>query len=124
MDSPVTPEAPTTAGRSKVLKYVGLAILIAALVGGGWYLNRDSAENAKVGDCLHEVSANELKIVDCTSADADYSVVGKVGGQASSVASDPNTTVCQAFPDATGLYWWGKSGRKGDVLCFKELKAA
>ncbi|MDG6108446.1 hypothetical protein Daura_15080 [Dactylosporangium aurantiacum] len=109
---------------SKVVRFGISIVVLLVLAGIGWYLNRDSAENAKVGDCLHEVKANELKIVECGGADAQYSVVGKVGNQDASVARDPNTTVCQAFPEATGLYWWGESGKKGDVLCFKEIKAA
>ncbi|MEV4512811.1 hypothetical protein AB0K00_28040 [Dactylosporangium sp. NPDC049525] len=107
-----------------MLRLVLSLVVIAAIGGVAWFLNRDSAENANVGDCLHEVKANDLKIVKCDAADADAKVVGKVGGKTQSEATTDGETVCQAFPDATSILWWGKSGQKGDVLCLQDLKAS
>ncbi|MEV0134334.1 hypothetical protein AB0H83_38475 [Dactylosporangium sp. NPDC050688] len=119
-----TPQTPSGGGRSKVLRFVGPIAVLLVLAGIVWYFNRDSAENANVGDCLHEVSANDLKIVKCDAADADVTVVGKVGGKTQSEAMTDGETVCKAFPDATSILWWGKAGQKGDVLCLKDLKAS
>jgi hypothetical protein len=108
---------------SKVVKFVGSLVVLAILGGIGWYLNRDSAENANVNDCMHQVSANELKIVKCDGADSDFKVIGKVENQKESAAMSDSNDVCKAFPDTTTIYWWGESGKNGDVLCLKDLKA-
>jgi hypothetical protein len=105
---------------SKVVKFAGSLLVLAILAGVGWYLNRDAGENAKVGDCLHQVSSNEVKIVKCDAADADFSVIGKVENKKQTEATE---TACAAFPETAASYWWGKSGKDGDVLCLKALKA-
>ncbi|GAB3827096.1 hypothetical protein GCM10027610_009800 [Dactylosporangium cerinum] len=94
--------------------------MLAILAGVGWYLNRDSGENAKVGDCLHQVSSSEVKIVKCDAADADFSVIGKVENKKQTEAEQ---SACDAFPETAATYWWGKAGQAGDVLCLKALKA-
>ncbi|MGI5176970.1 LppU/SCO3897 family protein [Dactylosporangium sp. CA-152071] len=109
---------------SKVVRFGVSIVVLVVLAGIGWYLNRDSAEKANVGDCMHKVAANELKIVKCGGADADFSVVGKVGDKKESDAMSDEKNVCEAFSEATTLYWWGESGKNGDVLCLKDLKAA
>ncbi|GAA3197008.1 hypothetical protein ACFO1B_00955 [Dactylosporangium siamense] len=108
---------------SKVVKFVGSLVVLAILAGVGWYLNRDAALNAKSGDCVHQVSANELKIVKCDASDADFKVVGKVDNKPESEAMGANSTVCNAFEATTNVYWEGKPGKNGDVLCLQSLKA-
>lgn len=117
-----SPSAPVSAGRSKVLRLVLSLVVIAAIGGAGWYFNRDSAQNANVGDCLNGGTADDMKIVKCDAADADVTVVGKVAGKTQSEAMTDGETVCQAFPDATSILWWGKAGKTGDVLCLKSVK--
>ncbi|MFF5231642.1 hypothetical protein [Dactylosporangium sp. NPDC000521] len=109
---------------SKVVRFGVSIVVLVVLAGIGWYLNRDSAEKANVGDCMHKVSANELKIVKCGGSDADFSVIGKVADKKESDAMSDDTTVCDPFPGTTTLYWWGEAGKNGDVLCLKDLKAA
>ena len=118
-----SPTAPVSAGRSKVLKFVGWLVVLAVIAGVGWYLNRDAALNAKSGDCVHQVSANELKIVKCDATDADFKVVGKVDDKPESAAMGADSTVCNAFAETTNVYWEGKPGKNGDVLCLQDLKA-
>ncbi|GAA1526134.1 hypothetical protein GCM10009827_048640 [Dactylosporangium maewongense] len=109
---------------SKVVRFGVSIVVLVVLAGIGWYLNRDSAEKANVGDCMHKASANELKIVKCGDADADFSVIGKVADKKESDAMSDEKNVCEAFPETTDLYWWGEAGKNGDVLCLKNLKAA
>jgi hypothetical protein len=104
---------------SKVVRLVGSLVVLLVLAGVGWYLNRDAGENAKVGDCLHQSGTNEVKIVKCDAADADFSVIGKVENKKESEATE---TACAAFPETAASYWWGKAGKDGDVLCLKSLK--
>jgi hypothetical protein len=118
-----SPEAPVSAGRSKILRYALLAVVAIAVIGGGWYFNRDAALNAKAGDCVHQSGANDLKIVKCDAADADFKVVGKVDDKPESVAMGADSTVCEAFAETTNVYWEGKKGKNGDVLCLQSLKS-
>jgi hypothetical protein len=106
---------------SKLVRFVGSLVVLAVIGGGIWYFGRDAGANAKVGDCLHQVASDDVKIVKCGSADADFSVVGKVEDKTQTEASG---SACEAFPEAESIYWWSNSGSKGDVLCLKKLKAA
>ena len=99
---------------SSTLKTFGVSF------GAAWYFNRDAALNAKVGDCLHQEGADTLKIVKCDSADANFTVLGKIGGKDQSEATSPFTSVCDQWKDTTNTYWQGKKGEKGDVLCLKQ----
>lgn len=105
---------------SKTVRFIGAIVVLIIIGVGGWYFNRDNGQNAKVGDCLHQVSTNEVKIVKCDASNADFSVVGKVDNKKRSEATE---TACAAFPEAAASYWWGKDGADGDVLCLKSLKS-
>jgi hypothetical protein len=102
-------------------RFIGLAILlvVVAVVGiGGWIASRDAAGSAKQGDCVQQTGANDLKVVKCDDAKADFKVVGRV--------EDKNQTetdsACAAYKDAESSYWEGESGKKGLVLCLAPLK--
>ena len=101
------PAAPSRRRRSPVrrrlLGIVG-AILAVVVVAGlkfgvasaiGNYFNKDETADAKAGDCiaeLPEVTGTEqekvdgAKVVECTSTDAAYNVVGRVDGQSEAQA--------------------------------------
>jgi hypothetical protein len=112
------PAAPQPAKKgSRVPRLVISIVVLIVVVGVGWFLSRDDALNAKVGDCLHQKGANELAIVKCDSADANFSVLGRV---ADKTESEVNATdVCDQWAETTNTYWEGKSGQKGTVLCLK-----
>ena len=99
---------------------VGLVVL-AGIAGVSWYMNRDAANKAKVGDCVSQEGTNDLKVVECTSAEADFKVVGRVEDKTQSEAGD---TVCGPFVDqgAEQAYWEGEAGKKGLVLCLAPNK--
>lgn len=120
--APVPPPAPAKRGGKKALRII-LAIVTVAIVallkfgvgfGLGWFLNRDDAETTSVGSCMHNNgtdSSPDLKEVDCSSSDAQYTVVQKFDG-----SSDDSK--CQDVKDATISYV--QSGGGHDVvLCLK-----
>ncbi|MFI5908273.1 hypothetical protein [Dactylosporangium sp. NPDC051541] len=110
------PAAPAKKG-IKVPRLVISIVVLIVLAGVGWYLSRDDALNAKVGDCLHQKGANDLSIVKCDSADANFTVLGRVEDKSETEVDTAG--VCDQFADATATYWEGKSGKKGTVLCLK-----
>jgi Septum formation len=94
-----------------------VAILVVAVIAiVGIISSKDDAHNAKVNDCLSGTSAKSLKIVDCTKPH-QYKVIGTVKNKTESEYNGQD--VCAAYDDADYVYWWGESGKKGDVLCLK-----
>lgn len=116
---------------------IGGAILIAR--GGGPDFSgvaraddagRDTVAGALVGECLAGDSAGDsagddaeltrqtdLRVVDCTDADARYTVVGRIEDRTREQADDE---VCQPYDRAELTYWDGRSGQAGTVLCLEK----
>ncbi|WP_432971940.1 LppU/SCO3897 family protein [Dactylosporangium sp. CA-233914] len=105
--------------RRQVTILVTLVVVLGVLLGLAWFFNRDAAMNANIGDCLHNPGDDNLKIVKCDSADAEYEVLGKVVDQP---RTTPFSSVCDRWPDATNSFWQGEEGKNGDVLCLKAKK--
>jgi hypothetical protein len=102
----------------KVLRRKWLLIVIALVVIGGIaavsaYFNRDAASKANVGDCVQQEGSNDLKVVPCDDANADFKVVGRVEDKRQS----DTDSACDPFPDAQSAYWEGETGKEGLVLC-------
>ncbi|MEV6930522.1 hypothetical protein AB0M46_39395 [Dactylosporangium sp. NPDC051485] len=121
MTTPAEPAAPPAkpGKRRQIRILVGIVVLLGVLLGAAWFFNRDAALNAKVGECLHQVGSDQLRIVPCDSAEADFTVLGKIGDKDQSEASSPFSTVCQQWSDTTSMYWQGEKGSRGDVLCLR-----
>ncbi|MFE9188694.1 hypothetical protein ACFYL6_03685 [Micromonospora sp. NPDC007208] len=122
-------------GAKKALGIVG-AILAVVVIAGlkfgvasaiGNYLNKDETADAKTGDCiaeLPEVTGTEqeevdgAKVVECTSTDAAYNVVGRVNGQSEAQAK-ADTTCTQYFKEGQEGYIFSsiEPGKTGYVLC-------
>jgi hypothetical protein len=118
------PAQPPQAAKRKQWRGIIILLVVGGLLFGGiWYATRSAATNAKVGDCLHQTGPDELKIVKCDSTDADYTVLGKVGGKDQIEATVAISSVCDQWPDSDSRYWQGEQGKKGDVLCLKATKA-
>ena len=95
-------------GAKKALGIIG-AILAVVVIAGlkfgaasaiGNFFNKDETADAKAGDCiaeLPEVTGTEqeevdgAKVVECTSTDAAYNVVGRVDGQTEAQAKADTT---------------------------------
>jgi hypothetical protein len=115
---PAAPQPPRRSGGGwgkRVGGIVATLLVAGAIFGVNTYLNRDAATKAKVGECVAQESGDDLKVVECGSADADFKVVGRVENKTETEAEN----ACEPFVDqgATQLYWEGKAGKKGLVLC-------
>lgn len=131
---PVEPEAKKS-GAKKALGIVG-AILAIVVVAGlkfgvasaiGNYFNKDETAAAKAGDCiaeLPEITGTEqekvdgAKVVECTSTDAAYNVVGRVNDQTEAQAQ-ADTACNQYFKEGEEGYIFSsiEPGKTGYVLC-------
>jgi hypothetical protein len=105
--------------RRRIITIVIALVVIGGLAAVGAYLNRDAASKAKVGDCVQQEGSNDLKVVKCDDAAADYKVVGRVDNK---TQSEAGLSACDPFPDAESAYWEGESGEKGLVLCLAAAK--
>ncbi|MET8306565.1 hypothetical protein [Micromonospora sp. NPDC005173] len=131
---PAEPEAKKS-GAKKALGIVG-AILVFVVIAGlkfgvgsaiGNYLNKDETADAKAGDCiaeLPEITGTEeeevdgAKVVECTSTDAAYSVVGRVDGQTEAQAKAG--TACDQYlkEGEEGYVFYNiEPGKTGYLLC-------
>ena len=66
-----------------------------------------STSNASAGDCVQNTgsaSSPNVSVVDCTSSDAEYKIIGKISGSA-------NADDCAAQSDLVG----GTMPHRGDV---------
>ncbi|MEU1588922.1 hypothetical protein [Micromonospora sp. NPDC005710] len=122
-------------GAKKALGIVG-AILVIVVIAGlkfgvasaiGNFFNKDETAAAKTGDCiaeLPEVTGTEqekvdgAKVVECTSTDAAYTVVGRVDGQTEAQVK-ADTTCTQFFKEGQEGYIFSsiEPGKTGYVLC-------
>jgi hypothetical protein len=123
--------APKKRGRARIIVGVVALVVVAGVVIAGVISSRSNPSNAKVGDCLKgsEVTstaaqdAGDVKIVDCTSADAKFKVVGKVDNKTKAQFTTDDT-ICQPYVQAgaTTALWGGKSGSTGFVLCLGPVR--
>lgn len=77
---PVPPPARNRPPIGKILRFAIPIVAIAIAIGGYFLSSGSDAEEAKVGDCVHinnpEGNA-DLKLVDCTSSEAQFKVAEK-----------------------------------------------
>ena len=100
--------------RRRIITIVVALVVIGGIAAVSTYLNRDAASKAKVGDCVQQEGSNDLKVVKCDDAAADYKVVGRVDNK---TQSEAGLSACDPFPDAESAYWEGETGKDGLVLC-------
>lgn len=115
---PGAPEAkPKKKFFAKALGILGTLVVIAIIavikIGIGGALAEDATKDAKIGDCIGVKSelketATEIKaeMADCSSADAKYTVLGRVEG-----VKDVNSPACNATFDEKL-----KEGEEGFVI--------
>ncbi|MGN9808014.1 LppU/SCO3897 family protein [Micromonospora sp. BQ11] len=122
-------------GRRKALGIVGAIVaflVIAGLKFGlgtaiGNVLNKDETAEAKAGDCIAELpevtgpeqeEVDGAKVVDCTSTDAAFTVVGRADGQTAAQAGTGEA--CERyFTEGQDGYVFSsvEPGKTGYVLC-------
>ncbi|WP_433652712.1 LppU/SCO3897 family protein [Micromonospora zamorensis] len=129
------PEAKKSGGGKKALGIVGAILAIVVIAGlkfglasaiGGFF-NKDETADAKAGDCIGQLpeitgtkqeKVDGAKVVECTSTDAAYTVVGRVNDQ--SEAQAKAGTACDSFlqNDEEGYIFSSiEPGKSGYVLC-------
>jgi hypothetical protein len=131
---PAEPEAKKP-GSKKVLGIVGAIVaflVIAGLKFGvgsaiGNFLDKDETADAKVGDCIAELpevtgtkeeKVDGAKVVECTSTDAVYNVVGRVDGQTETQARSGEACEQYIKEDQDGYVFYSiEPGKKGYLLC-------
>jgi hypothetical protein len=113
--------------RSLLIGVIGVVVAVAVLFGVGQFLNRDKAENAKVGDCLPAAAtdnssddASDLNKVDCNSNEAVSKVVGIVQGL-NRAEFDAAENPCTQYATAESALWIGKAGQDGTTFCLEPV---
>jgi hypothetical protein len=99
-----------------------VVIAIVAVIGFASKFFTGDPDTAKAGDCMSGTSAQNLKVVKCTEAGAQYKVVGKVSDKSQSEFNSNSESICKPFPSAESAFWKGESGGKGYVLCLGQNK--
>lgn len=113
MSNTVTP----VSRRRKIVSAVISILIIVGLIVLGWYVSRDRAASAKVGDCVAQTGTDTLTVVDCADPTARFTVVGRIPDKTQAEATVSVSTVCSAFSGVDSTYWEGEVGKKGFVLC-------
>jgi hypothetical protein len=125
-------DKPKKSGKSRVLSILGviLAIVVVSAIKFGFSSSQDKAKEAKVGDCVAaqgkvptqegKTTKADAKVVDCTSTDAAYSVIGRIDGE-----TDTNSKSCDKyFTDEKADYFvYSSDSGKGYLLCLQAKKA-
>ncbi|MFG2099065.1 hypothetical protein ACIBXA_23225 [Micromonospora echinaurantiaca] len=131
---PAEPESKKSGGK-KVLGVVG-AIVVFLVIAGlkfglgtaiGNFLNKDETAEAKAGDCIAELpeitgteeeEVDNAKVVDCTSTEAVYNVVGRVDGQTEAQAKTGEACEQYIKEGEDGYVFYSiEPGKKGYLLC-------
>lgn len=120
---PVQPaaEAPAaTPATNKWLPVVGsgaAAVLVAAGAMTGWF----GIGAPQVGDCVQELGDAQMEVVDCSSSDADYKIVGIESEKLTEdeFMADPETCAEFAAVEIQAAFWEapGMITEKGTVYC-------
>jgi hypothetical protein len=119
---PAEPKKKSAVGRI-LLRILGavVAFVIVLVVKDAFF--GDKAKDAAVGDCVassEDVKANEeteanAKVVKCDSADAAFTVVGRVEGE-----SNTQSKSCEKFfKENEEYYVYGSTAGKGYLLCLR-----
>jgi hypothetical protein len=103
---PATPPAPA---KSNVKKWGSIAG--AVVVAGGLAAFRLTggfgAGDPSVGDCVQMQGETDFEVVDCTSADAEYKVVGIDEKEQTFADSQNDPETCAKFPEWEVALWIG-----------------
>ncbi|WP_155374213.1 LppU/SCO3897 family protein [Catellatospora vulcania] len=132
----VPAEPPRKTG--KIIAIVVAAVVLLCCCGGGLVLalrpdsvagffkglvdavNSD-VSNAEVGDCVNDATnVDDVKIVDCASADAARRVAGVLENQTE--AQYHADGMCDEFPATEYVIWIGRGGGRGAVWCLEPIK--
>ncbi len=117
------PEPPKKSFKTR--RIVALVILLAVVIVVVVFALKAAKSNpdaAKIGDCVSKGAAEDIKVVNCTSPNAAYKVVGKVEHKTQVDFDLSSATICKPYPTAQSAFWKGKVGEAGYVLCLAPAK--
>lgn len=122
----LTEPAKPSKGKTVLRKLAGVAItlVVVIVVGTIWSAVTGDPSVANTGDCLVGESSDDIKVVGCDDAKAQWKVLDEVEGvtEAEFDAAAENYTGCSAHPTVEAWFWSGSKGGKGDVLCLEPIK--
>jgi hypothetical protein len=123
---PPLPERPARRPRPRGLRVVvpvALAVGLGVLRFTGLW---GSADDPAVGDCVHTTgsSGTSFDVVDCSSADARYKVVGVDPRTMTSKDFQTDESLCSSVPETEIVLWSGQDPAKGTVYCAAAVGAA
>jgi hypothetical protein len=119
---PAEPKKKSAAGKIILRIVLVLVVIIVGTVVKQTIFG-DKAKDAAVGDCIAsskkvtgtESTEAEAKVVDCGSADAAFSVVGRVNGE-----TDTNSKSCDKFfKENEQFFVYSSTASGGYLLCLK-----
>jgi hypothetical protein len=105
----------TAMSKGKIILLVTVVLLVVGGVyAAAFYSDRSNAHNAKVGDCMGPAEGNLYAVAPCDGASTMYRVVGRIDGK---TKSEMTMDSCDAYQGAVKVYWQGKEGQTGLILC-------
>jgi len=111
--------APRHSRRQTVIGLLVLAAIVVVIGVVSFIVRQDDATEAKPGDCMTRKGLNSLAIVPCADPGADFKVEGRVEDR-TEIEADINA--CNGYANAESVYWEGKQGKKGLVLCLAPVR--
>ena len=117
---PVEPRKKSFAGKL-LLRILASLVVIVIIMVARTFLFGDKATDAAVGDCIassadvriDEETEADAKVVDCSSGEAAFTVVGRVEGE-----SDIKSKSCEKFfKENEEYYVYGSVANGGYLLC-------
>lgn len=119
--APVPPEQPRRKLSFKTIKNIVIVVAVAGIAIGGYISSKDDANTAAVGDCMHRGSTNDnnpdLEVVDCTSSEAQYTVLAKIEGDYSGSLAE---TKCAAEAKDFEYIYTETGDGSNFLLCLKD----
>jgi hypothetical protein len=99
---------------------VGVAVLAAGVIGLGALTGWFGAGDPEVGDCVQATGENEVEVVDCDAAEAQYEIVGIDEQEMTRSEFDaaPIEDICVDFAETEGALWFGDMiTEPGTIYC-------
>ncbi|RAY12825.1 hypothetical protein DPM19_22665 [Actinomadura craniellae] len=114
------PQQPARArggNRGTVVGLIVIGVIVALIAVAGYFARQSDPDTATVGDCIARGTGDSVRVVECTSPDSAYKVVGKVEDKTQAEFSASSRSICRPFPGVETAFWKGETGGDGYVLC-------
>ena len=110
---------PQKSGSKKWLG-IGVAVLAAGVVGLGSLTGWFGAGDPEVGDCVQATGENDVEVVGCDAAEAQYKIVGIDEQEMTRSEFDAASIddICVDFAETEGALWFGDMlTEPGTIYC-------